>query len=144
MVARMSSPPHQRRKASATEMRSKGKPRSVSTPCWATRGGSTARNSASASSIIPSSDRPGAYHSSMVNSGAWRGETSPFRQTRASSKTGPAPATSSRLSASSGEVRSQRSRASPGPRCGRKRERNPCRCTSMPGTGTSAGVSTSV
>ena len=38
------------------------------------------------------------------------------RQTRASSKTGPTPATSSRLSASSGEVRSQRSRASPGPR----------------------------
>ena len=70
-------------------------------------GGSTARRSASVSSINSLNAAPGAYHSNMVNSAAWVSLPSPLRQTRASWKIGPAPATSRRFMANSGLVCSQ-------------------------------------
>ena len=78
----------------------------------------------------------------MVNSPRWVRPPSPSRQTRASWKIGPAPATSSRFIANSGLVCSQRSRPDPSGACCRVRQAR--RCTSSPGTGTAYAVSTSV
>ena len=122
-----------RANASATVRRSI-RDRSVVTPRQVTTGGMTARRYAVVSSISEAMSAPGRYHSSMVNSGAWRSLPSPFRHTRANWKIGPAPATSSFFMASSGLVCSQSGWSMPSG-CSRS-VRKARRWTSSPGVRT--------
>ena len=85
---------------------------------------------------------PARYISSMVNSGLWVSETSPFRKTRASWKIRSNPSASSRFMAYSGLAWSQSGRGAP-PASGTKGASKARMCGSIPGAGTRHGVSTS-
>ncbi len=78
----------------------------------------------------------------MVNSGLCAAESSPSRKTRESWKIRAKPSASSRFMAYSGLVMSQSGRGAPPP-SGWNTASKGARCGSIPGAGTSVGVSTS-